>query len=225
VILESVVPAASSPRALQPRHVQLARAAIAAIAAVMVTFTADHSAATGLAVFSGFTTTTGLVLMAGAWLVPSAGRRAVPVALASVSLVAGMVSGVAAWRTTTLLFAGIIVWALVTGLIEGVDGWRRMRRAAPGTRTRSDARDAVVVGAVTVVLGAGMLLVNSRYALHYVIPEAGRSFTLTGTAIAVGIFGAYAAVVAVYLAIAGLSPRPDREAESAEAAASEERAQ
>ncbi len=215
--------AASSSRALELRHVQLARAAIAAIAAAMVTFTPDHSAPTGLAVFSGFTTTTGLVLMAEAWLVPATGRRTVPIALGAVSLLAGMVSGVAAWRTTTLLFAGIIVWALTMGLIEGIDGWRRMRRAAPRSRARTDARDALVVGAVTLALGAGLLLVNSGYALHYVIPEAGRSFTLTGTAIAVGIFGAYAAVVAVYLGIAGFSPRPARDAGADEAQTSEER--
>ena len=34
-----------------------------------------------------------------------------------------------------------------------------------------------------------------------------QTFTLTGIIIGVGIFGAYAAIVAVYLAIAGLSPR------------------
>lgn len=224
MILESAVPAASSSRALEPRHIQLARAAIAAIAAAMVTFTPDHSAPTGLAVFSGFTTTTGLVFLAGAWLVPATGRRTVPIVLGAFSLLAGMVSGVAAWRTTTMLFAAVIVWALAMGLVEGIDGWRRMRRASPRSTDRTDARDALVVGAVTLALGAGLLLVNSRYALHYVIPEAGRSFTLTGTAIAVGIFGAYAAVVAVYLGIAGFSPRPARDPEADEAETSEERA-
>jgi hypothetical protein len=49
--------------------------------------------------------------------------------------------------------------------------------------------------------------VPAQYTLNYFIAEAHRSFTLTGIAIAVGIFGGYAAVIAVYLGIAGLSPR------------------
>ena len=49
----------------------------------------------------------------------------------------------------------------------------------------------------------------STYALRYSIAQAG-SFTLTGITLAVGIFGAYAAIVSVFLGIAGLSPRPSR---------------
>ena len=47
----------------------------------------------------------------------------------------------------------------------------------------------------------------TQYALRYTIDEANETFTLTGIIIGVGIFGAYAAIVAVYLAIAGFSPR------------------
>ena len=58
-----------------------------------------------------------------------------------------------------------------------------------------------------VLLGLGLLLVPAQYALNYTITEAHRTFTLTGIAIAVGVFGGYAAVIAVYLGIAGFSPR------------------
>ena len=55
--------------------------------------------------------------------------------------------------------------------------------------------------------GLGLLLVPTQYALQYTIDEADATFTLTGIIIGVGIFGAYAAIIAVYLAIAGFSPR------------------
>jgi hypothetical protein len=46
------MPAAT--RTFTARHVQLTRAALAAVAAVMITFSPDHSASVGLAVFAGF---------------------------------------------------------------------------------------------------------------------------------------------------------------------------
>ena len=59
----------------------------------------------------------------------------------------------------------------------------------------------------TVALGLVLLLVPTQYALEYTIEDADATFTLTGIIIGVGIFGAYAAIIAVYLAIAGFSPR------------------
>ena len=57
------------------------------------------------------------------------------------------------------------------------------------------------------MFGLGLLLVPTQYALRYTIEDANATFTLTGIIIGVGIFGAYAAIVAVYLGIAGFSPR------------------
>ncbi|CAI7678084.1 unnamed protein product, partial [Penicillium discolor] len=47
-------------RAFTMRHVQLLRALFAAVAALMITFSSDHSAAVGLAVISGFALVTAL---------------------------------------------------------------------------------------------------------------------------------------------------------------------
>ena len=69
------------------------------------------------------------------------------------------------------------------------------------------------------MLGIALLVVPGQYVLDYYIPDADQTFTLTGIAIAVGVFGAYAAIVAVYLAIAGLSPRRDAPAIDAASAA------
>ncbi|MFT4213316.1 MAG: acyl-CoA synthetase [Microbacterium sp.] len=193
--------APATARAYEVRHVQLARAALAAIAAVMITFSPDHSASVGLAVFSGWAIATALILLLGAWLAYPGARRGAPVLLGIVTALAGMVSGFPGIRSTTLFFVLVIAWALVTGAGELAWGIRDHRRGTP------DARDGILIGALTIVLALGLLLVNPAYSLDYVIAEANRSFTLTGITIGVGLFGGYVAVVAVFLGIAGLSPR------------------
>ncbi|MDQ1130122.1 acyl-CoA synthetase [Microbacterium sp. SORGH_AS_0888] len=201
--------AAPAARAFEVRHVQLARAFFAAIAAVMVTFSSDHSAAVGLSVFSGFAIASGLVLLLAAWLVYPAGSRALPVLLGVLSAAAGMIGGLPPLRSTVMFFVLVIVWALVTGLFEGIAGFRAFRRAPVHSVARGVARDGLTVGVFGVLLALGTLLVSPQYALEYYIEDAHQSFTLTGITIAVGLFGGYAAIVAVYLAIAGFSPRRD----------------
>lgn len=194
----------SPARAFDVRHLQLARALFAAVAAVMVTFSTDHSAPVGLSVFSGFAIATGLVFALGAWLAFPKGRRAPVVLLAVVTVLAGLVAS--AGRGTVFFFVVVIAWALVSGVIEATAALLA-RRAG---RVDGAARDGLIVGALTVLLGVALAFTNSGYALEYFIEDAGRSFTLTGITIAVGLFGGYAAIVAVFLAIAGLSPRrPD----------------
>ena len=85
---------APSARTFDVRHLQLARAVFAAIAAIMVTFSPDHSAEVGLAVFSGFGIATGLVFALAAWLVFPAGQRWPSMTLALFTFAAGMVAGV-----------------------------------------------------------------------------------------------------------------------------------
>jgi len=209
------------------RHLQIARAAFAALAAIMVTFSPDHSAPLGMAIFSGFAITTGLALLiAGRWVYP-AGRRSAAVLLGVVAVIAGMIGGLPLFRTITGFFVTVILWALVSGAVEAIAGWRGLRGAkrpetlvrrevAPGVADPrpivqpgpiSESRDGIVIGTVTLMLGLALIFVPTQYALQYTIEEAPETFTLTGITIGVGIFGAYAAVVAVYLAIAGFSPR------------------
>jgi uncharacterized membrane protein HdeD (DUF308 family) len=218
------VTSASSDRPFDVRHVQLARAAFAALAAIMITFSPDHSAQIGMAVFSGFAIATGLVLLAAVWIVYPAGRRWPSAALGGITLVAGMISGLGPVRSITGYFSVVIAWALVTGLIELLAGWRGLRapkarrEIVPGVADarpladpgpRSDSRDHAVIGVAGILLGVALLCVPTGYALQYTIEEIGEHFTLTGITIGVGIFGAYAAIVAVYLGIAGFSPRKD----------------
>ncbi|MBZ4488489.1 acyl-CoA synthetase [Microbacterium sp. cx-55] len=201
------MPDRTPERAFQPRHVQLARALFAVVAAVMITFSPDHSASVGLSVFSGFAIATALVLLISAWLVFPAGQRALVLTLGVLTALAGMASGIPAFRTTEVFFGVVVSWALLTGLVEGIAGFRARRGSARGSALRSQANDELTVGVVGVLLGLGLLLVPTQYALDYYIDEAAQSFTLTGITIGVGLFGAYAAIVGVYLAIAAFSPR------------------
>ncbi|MGC5223607.1 hypothetical protein ACPW96_13580 [Micromonospora sp. DT81.3] len=211
--------APEAPARFAAHHVQLLRAVFAALAAVMITFSPDHSAAVGLSVFSGFAIATGLVWLISAWLIAPAGTRWMPITMGVLTIVAGMIGGIVPLRSPELFFAVVIAWALTTGSVETVAGWRAPRAlrndgvrpadADPTVAGRAAARDALTVGILTVVLGIALLVVPGQYVLDYYIPDADQTFTLTGIAIAVGVFGAYAAIVAVYLAIAGLSPRRD----------------
>lgn len=215
---------ATAARAFEVRHVQLARAAFAAIATAMITFSPDHSAAVGVSVFSGFAIATALVHFAAAWLVYPVGARWPSILLGIVTLLAGMAGGLTPLRTVTGFFAIVVTWAIATGIIETVAGARALRALRPRTvkagdvapwddgasvrvAPRSESRDAVVIGILTIVLGLALLCVPSGYALQYTIEEAHQTFTLTGIIIAVGILGGYTAIAAVYLAIAGFSPR------------------
>lgn len=187
-------------RAFTPRHVQLLRALFAAAAAVMITFSPDHSAAVGLSVFSGFVLTTGLILILAAWLVFPAGQRWPSVVLALLGIAAGMAAGVPQWRTDDLFFVVLIAWSASTGAVELIAGLRSRRTGDPA------ARDSITVGAFGLLLAVVLLAIPAGFVQPYAIDGAG-DFVLTGIILGVGMFGGYAAVVAVFLGIAGLTPK------------------
>lgn len=199
-------------RAFTPRHVQLLRALFAAAAAVMITFSPDHSAAVGLSVFSGFVLTSSLVMLLAVWLVFPVGQRWSWVVLALLGFAAGMTAGVPAWRTEDLFFVVVIAWALTTGVVELIVGLRA-RRAGEGT-----ARDSITVGAFGILLAVLLLTIPAGFVQPYAIQGAGE-FELTGIILGVGMFGGYAAVVAVFLGIAGLTPKRVEPAAAASAPA------
>lgn len=182
------------------RRVQMIRAAIAAVAALLITFTVDHSAGVGLGVFAGLAIATGLLFLAAAFFAVGSGGRWPMVLLGAISVAAGALAIVPPLRSTIFFFVLVIGWALTSGLAELLLGLRA-RRAADAT-----ARDSVTVGALTLLLGIVLLLIPAGFRLDYTVDDAG-SFTLTGIILAVGALGAWAWIVAVYLAIAALSPR------------------
>lgn len=204
----------SAPATFTVRHVHFARAAFAAIAALMITFSPDHSATVGLSVFSGYVIATALVFFVAAWLVAAADDRWPYVLLGTIGLAAGIVSGIPPLRTTAMFFGVLIAWAALSGLVELLAG---IRSRKPGD---SLGRDRMTVGVTSLLLALALLLVPQGYSYSYTAPD-GNAYTLTGITIAVGIYGAYAAIVAVYLAIAGFTPRRSPAAPLAPVAAPE----
>ncbi|GAA3753724.1 hypothetical protein GCM10022240_03330 [Microbacterium kribbense] len=199
----------------------------------MITFSPDHSAPLGLSVFSGFAIAVALVFFIAAALVYPAGARGGAIVLGALSILAGMVASAQPLRSEFTFFAVVLVWALSTGVVEAILGLRARRALrdahvgadAASVRQRSDARDALTIGILGVLLAIGLAVVPVQYVLRYTVAEAHQTFTLTGITIGVGIFGAYAAIVAVYLAIAAFSPRKDAEPSpdpAADSAASDE---
>ncbi|WP_243228539.1 acyl-CoA synthetase [Microbacterium sp. CIAB417] len=198
-------------RAFTVRHIQLLRAAFAAIAALMITFSSDHSAAVGLAVFSGFAIVTGFVLALSAWLAVPQGRRWSYVLLAVIDILAGMIAGIPMLRTDDTFFALVISWAILAGAVEIIAGIRGRRDADPL------ARDALLIGGLGILLAVALLLIPAGFTSDYTVEDAG-TFQLTGIILGVGMLGGYAALVAVFLGIAGLTPARDAKTPAADAA-------
>lgn len=183
----------------------IARAVPAAGLALVVTFSADHSAQFGLVVFGVFGIAAGLVLSSVAWL-RLAGTRIRPyfVTQAVVSLVTGVVAllvsrGLSSSSEVEFLFLLLTVFAAVTGFLELYSGVRSRRRfVASG--------DWVAVGTLTVLVALAFVLIPPDYRQVYTGPDHVKR-VLDASVVAVGALGAWAAITAVFLVIAGLSAK------------------
>ncbi|PJJ65319.1 HdeD family acid-resistance protein [Compostimonas suwonensis] len=163
--------------------IPVARGVVAAIAAVIVTFNADHSAQLGLVVFGGFGIVTGLLVAVVSWrtMVDGVGR-AFFLGQGLIGVASGIVALVANDAGNSFFVYLVSVWAALSGFLELYSGFRS-RRTSPA------ARDWLVIGVITAVLALVFLLLPIN----------------TNAVVAVGLLGAYTAIVAVYLLIAGLS--------------------
>lgn len=183
----------SSPRTA--RVALILRAAVAAVAAVFVTFVQERTGDFALLVFLAFLIATLAVLVVDMVLRGlSAARWALVLAYSLGVLVVVAVPGAPDAR----FHIALLIWAAAAGNVELASGLL--------DRTSVEARDRITVGALTCVLAIVTLVVSPGYSLDYFVEEAGQSFTLTGTIIGVGLFGGWAAIIAVYLGIGALSP-------------------
>ncbi|MGR0318598.1 DUF308 domain-containing protein [Agromyces sp. ZXT2-3] len=160
------------------------RGALAIVPSVVITFSQDHSAALGLAVFGWWALVAGVVVGAlSARLVADRLARWTFVANGVITATAGLVAiwlaGTPSAGVATFTFT-VAVWAAVTGILELFAGIRARGRVAA-------ARDWLAVGGLTAAL-----------ALVFVI------FPLDPVT-AVGLLGAYLVVTGVLLVIGGLS--------------------
>lgn len=198
------MPAEASPALGAPDTwvAPLARAVPALVLGLVITFSQDHSAAFGIVGFGAFAVVTSAVLLASGLRADRAVRGLV--------LVQGVVTGVAGIAALLVptggvgfLVAVVSAWAIVTGALEAVSGIR-FRRA------RIAARDWLLTGVLTAVLGLVLLLVPQGYADDYAVGD--QLGTVTADILLVGILGAWAVLVGVQLAIAAFTLRAPRPA-------------
>jgi uncharacterized membrane protein HdeD (DUF308 family) len=161
--------------------VPIARAVLALVGAIVITFSPDHSAEFGLIIFGAFAGLTGLVVAVTARRTLADGPTRT---LFAVQGIVGILSGALALLFSTgglgFFLYLVSVWAAVTGFLELYSGFRARNRTAFW-------RDWIVTGAATAALALVFLLLP---------PNA---------VVSVGLFSAYLVLLGVYLAIAGLS--------------------
>lgn len=189
-----------SSNQLAPKHGRgvIGRAVIAAFAAIVITFSADHSPALGLAVFGIFAVATGVIVVASALTTISRGGiRTLVILQGIVGVVTGAIALVSGDNDLETLIVIVAVFASITGFIELFIGLR--------VRGVLDvSRDWVFVGSLTAALAVTAVLLP-RGIREPVVGVNGVEAYLTSSVVFVGLFGAYCAIVAVYLVIAGLS--------------------
>ena len=186
--------------AATPWYVPLARAVPAIVLAVVVTFTADHSASLGMLVFGIFAVVTGAVLIASALRTGVTGVvRTVTFAQGILTVLAGVVSLALPAAGLPFFVFLLTAFAAVTGFLELYLGLRSRGRS-------SSSRDWVFVGALTALLAIVVLLVPPGFSQSFTGPDDIQR-VLTASVIVVGALGAYWAILGVYLVIAGLSLR------------------
>lgn len=158
------------------------RAAVAAVLAVLTAFLPNHSPAFGLIFFGVWALLQGLaVALTARGSAPSAFGRAAFLLQGTIGVVLGLVALLlSSGGSVGVLLSTVTAFAALTGALELFVGLRRAD-AAPGSR------DSVVAGGLTVVLAIVFLLIP---------PDA---------VLAVGLLGGYAAILAVFLFIAGFS--------------------
>ncbi|GAA3729624.1 hypothetical protein GCM10022239_02860 [Leifsonia bigeumensis] len=182
--------------------VPLARAIPAIVVGLVITFSADHTALFGLVAFGAFAIITGAVIAWGSFRLDDRMLRGVSLTQAAVSALAGIVALVFCTSGPGALFLVVIAFAAVTGFLELYLGLR-------GRGRHPASREWLTLGVMTALLAIAVLIVPADYALPWSAEDKGVvvSGLLTSQIIVVGIIGAYAILVGVFLVIGGLSAR------------------
>jgi uncharacterized membrane protein HdeD (DUF308 family) len=178
--------------------VPIARALVAAVIAIIITFSANHSAVLGYILFGAFTVVTGVVIAILAFRIQPAGtERTFFFAQSIVSIVLGIVSLLTSTLDVAFLLFLVGAWAIIAGVLELYCGVR-------ARRTLAQSRDWRFVGGVTVLFAIAAFLIPANYRDDFTGPD-GVARSITASTILVGALGVYTAIVCVYLVIGGLS--------------------
>jgi uncharacterized membrane protein HdeD (DUF308 family) len=171
---------------------------------LVVTFSQDHSVPFGLRGFGVFAIVTAAVLLASGLRADRAVRGLV-LAQGVVTAAAGVAALVLPAGGVGYLVSVVSAWAILAGALELVNGIRFRR-------TRLAARDWIVTGGITVLLGLAFLLVPQSFSDPYSVEDKGQviSGAVTSDILLVGVLGAWAIIVGVQLAIATVTLRASR---------------
>jgi uncharacterized membrane protein HdeD (DUF308 family) len=195
--------------------VPIARAIPAAALALLITFSADHSAQFGLLSFGVFGIVSGVVVAVMAVLRLGDSRvRSYVIAQGAITVVAGILALSLNHGGVRALFFTLTAFAAITGFLELYSGLRSRHRF-------TGSGDWFAVGAFTAVAALVFLLVPPGFHQSFRGPD-GVNRVLDASVVVVGLLGAYAAIVAVYLLIAGLSAKWGTQAKPVAASASHE---
>lgn len=178
----------------------VARAVPLLAAGLIVTFSADHSASFGLTVFGGFALVNGVVVsvLARRRLI-STGVQGLLISAGVISVVLGVVALVLRGDGVSALLLVLSGWAALTGALELYAGLRcRGRHVASG--------DFLTVGGLTALAAVVFVLIPPEYSQRFVGPDNVRR-VLDAAVVAVGLLGAFAVILAVFLTVAGLSAK------------------
>lgn len=160
------------------------RAIPALIVAVVITFSRNHAAVVGLTVFVGFAFLLASTLIFTIMSVPLEGLNR---KLIGIQAIATVISAAIASATLTAGLPALLlilsIWAGISAVLELYAGYRESNRII--------AKEWLTIGGFTAILAI----------IEAVVPM--------NDVYAVGIFGAYAAIVGVYQVIAGISLRTD----------------
>lgn len=160
------------------------RAVPAIVAAAIITFSRNHSSVVGLSIFAGYAIVVSLIMFVSIARVPLSGSdRNLFGVQAVVTFTTGVIALTNLGSGLSALVLVLSIWAALTAALELYAGYRHPDRAV--------ARERLTIGGFTGLLAIAVSLfpVNDIYA--------------------VGLFGAYGAILGVYLIIAGVSLRSD----------------
>ena len=179
-------------------YVPLARAIPALALAIVITFSADHSARLGLVALASFTLVAGAIILTASVLSPHRGiARGLSITQGAVTLATAVAAFVATGGGQAYFIFLLTAFAAITGFIEFYLGLRSRGRDA-------SSRDWVFAGALTALLALVVLLVPPGFSQPYSGPD-GVDRELTASIVVVGLLGAYWVILGVYLVIAALS--------------------
>jgi len=179
---------------VKPWIAPLVRAVPAIVLAIVITFSADHSAALGLLTFGIFAVASGIAIGVFALRSAASPERTIQLIQSALGLVAGAAALAVTGGALPYLVLIVSAWAVTTGFLEGYLGLR--------SRGEAGARDRMFLGAITVALAIAVLVVPPDFVQPFAFDEV--TGQVTASVVIVGLLGAYWAILGVFLVIAGV---------------------